>query len=212
MAAALVLILMVGIVLAQSSLFNRSVLPSLGGVAQVEQPANNPNAAGGSSLVNSSASGIRPADAYSAQLAILAQGARRVSGIDQVNRYALHVENLAQLGRAASVENRLPMVGEDYTNYLDHLQSLGQAAYAKQALRSTGADEYSIQLEELRRIGVQASTADHSHTTYLDYLRRLGEAAYARQAVLSTGANEYVIQVNELRRRGAAATITGFDN
>jgi hypothetical protein len=155
-AAAILLMLMVGIVLVQSSLFEITALPGLGPVAQAEPPANNAKAVGSSSLGNGSLSAIRPADAYSAQLALLNQRAFQVSRFGQASTYALQLENLAQQGRAASVANRLPVSTNAYTDFLDSLRRLGHAAYAKQAFHATGANEYVIRLDELRRMGTEA--------------------------------------------------------
>ena len=155
-AVAILLVIMVGIVLVQSSLLERTALPGLGAVAQVEQPANDAQAVGDSSLGEGSMSAVRPADAYSAQLSQLAEQARQVSRYDQASAYALQLDRLSQQGRAASVANRIPASANAYIYHLDSLRRLGQVAYAKQASVSMDANGYVSWLDELRRMGMEA--------------------------------------------------------
>jgi hypothetical protein len=217
-AAAILLILMVGIVLVQSSLFERTALPSLGPVAQVEQPANDAKAVGGSTLGDASMSAIRPADAYSAQLAQLAERARQVSRFGQASAYALQLDRLSQQGRAAFTANRIPVTANAYSNYLDNLRRLGQVAYAKQAFLTMDANAYVNYLDNLRRLGQVAYakqaflTMDaNAYVNYLDNLRRLGKVAYTKQAFLTMDANGYVNWLDELRRMGVEAYVNGKD-
>lgn len=148
-AAEILLIFIVGFALIQSPLLEITAQPTQGSAGQAEVVSS-------SYPGNGSLRATRPADAYSAQLAQLAQRARERANYSQANTYAMQLERLAQQGRAAAVDNRAPASANEYINYLEHLRRLGQAAYIKQAFLSAGANEYVLRLDELRRMGVEA--------------------------------------------------------
>ncbi len=203
-AATILLLFMVGMVLVQSSLLKITVLPNLGPVAQVQQPARNAAVVGSSSSSNDSLSAVRPADSYSAQLALLAQRAHQGSRYGQASTYALQIEDLAQQGRAAFAANHPGVSANAYANYLDSLRRLGSTQPAAN-IEKVAANEFSAYTEKLfREARISAANASALDTPgdfseYLDSLQRLSQAVNARQS-RSMDANDYSRLLDDLRR------------
>jgi hypothetical protein len=149
-AVAILFLIVVGMVLVHDSLVISS-LPKLDPVTHAEQLADSAHVISSDSLSVESMSAIRPADSYSTQLSLLEQRADEVSRFGQASSYALRLENLAQMGRAASAANHPPASANAYASYLDSLRRLGQAVNAKQS-DSMDANGYSRWLDDLRHM------------------------------------------------------------
>lgn len=95
---------------------------------------------------------LRAADAFSAELDLLRRQAAMVAHHDAATVYALSLESLAQAGRQAYIDNRLPATANGYAIYLDDLRRQGQAV---QEAGSAAGDpnSFSERLDELRRMG-----------------------------------------------------------
>lgn len=203
LAAAILFMLMVGVVMLQSSLLKITVIPSLGPVAEAQQPANNAELVGSSPLSNGSMSAARPANSYSAQLALLAQRAHQISRFGQASTYALQIEELAQQGRITSTSNRFPLSANAYTNYLDNLRRFGQVQPTVR-IKQVDANDFSAYMEKLfREARISAANASamdtpSDFTEYLDSLHRLSQVVHARQSH-STDANDYSRLLDDLR-------------
>ncbi len=96
--------------------------------------------------------GQRAADQFSTQLDLLRRRASIAASWDSATAYGVSLEKLAQAGRQAYVDNRLPATANGYAIYLDSLRRQGQAAQNFGG-GPAGANEFSEWLDQLRRMG-----------------------------------------------------------
>lgn len=94
----------------------------------------------------------RAADAFSAELDLLRRQTAIVASRDAATAYALSLETLAQAGRQAFLDNRLPTTANGYVDYLDSLRRQGQAVQNAGGAPAD-ANAFSAWLDELRRMG-----------------------------------------------------------
>lgn len=160
--AAVLLLLMVGIGMAEGLHWRLANPFNLNPISQDVQPMNSGKVVDTSSLHAQLPDGMRSADAYSARLAFLEQWALEVSHFGEASSYAVLLENLEQRGRAAVTTSKLPASTNSYASYLESLSRLGHAAYANQ-VNPVGSNSFVTRLDDLRRMGAEAMVGRTSH-------------------------------------------------